>query len=134
MVIKGVPQIINELKEFYKDQEKIQAIEEILTSFKQNMDKNMKLQESDADEQDPTVYLWILYYLALHFYHKRDIEQALTHIDEAIEHTPTVIELYIVKAKILQRGGNRTHANYLHNEARKLDYADRYLNAESARY
>lgn len=33
-------------------------------------------------------------------------EEALQHIDEAIAHTPTVIELYITKAKILKHAGD----------------------------
>jgi Tfp pilus assembly protein PilF len=36
-----------------------------------------------------------------------NIDEALSFINKAIEHTPTVVELYLVKAKIFQFGGNR---------------------------
>lgn len=55
-------------------------------------------------------------------------------VDKAIEHTPTVLELYIHKAKLYQRMGNPRMAAKLTEEARMLDLADRYLNAHSSKY
>ncbi len=52
----------------------------------------------------------------------------------AIEHTPTVVDLYILKAKIYRRAGDAKKASQLYEEARMLDLADRYLNAVSSRY
>ena len=63
-----------------------------------------------------------------------NFEAALALINQAIAHTPTVVELYIQKAKIFQHAGNRTQALALTEEARKLDLADRHLNAHSAKY
>lgn len=45
-----------------------------------------------------------------------------------------MIDLYIVKAKIYKRSGDREYASKLYEEARKLDLADRYLNAVSSRF
>ena len=61
-------------------------------------------------------------------------EAALALVNQAIAHTPTVVELYSHKAKIFQRAGNRGQALALTEEARKLDLADRHLNAQSAKY
>jgi len=36
-----------------------------------------------------------------------DVEKAFEWVAKAIEHTPTVLELYIHKAKIMQFAGNR---------------------------
>jgi N-alpha-acetyltransferase 15/16, NatA auxiliary subunit len=55
-------------------------------------------------------------------------------INKAIQHTPTVVELYLVKAKIYQYAGNRDQAYSLTEEARILDKADRYLNAHSSKF
>jgi len=41
----------------------------------------------------------------------RNFDKALQYINEAIEHTPTVIELYIVKAKIYKKAGDITKAS-----------------------
>lgn len=64
----------------------------------------------------------------------RDFDQALSYLNQAIDHTPTVVELYILKAKIYKRVGDNNRAATLYDEARKLDLADRYLNAVSSRY
>jgi len=50
-----------------------------------------------------------------------NFEAALTLVNQAIAHTPTVVELYTHKAKIFQRAGNRRQALALVEEARKLD-------------
>ena len=75
-----------------------------------------------------------MYYLANHYYFLRDSEKALKYLNQAIEHTPTVIELYTLKAKVYKRSGDRVYASSLYEEARKLDQADRFLNAVSSRY
>jgi peptide alpha-N-acetyltransferase len=80
------------------------------------------------------VHLWLLYFAANHFYQKRDLDQALSYLNKAIEHTPTVVDLYVLKAKVYKRAGDLLRASSLYDEARKLDLADRYLNAVSSRY
>ena len=55
-------------------------------------------------------------------------------VDRAIEHTPTLLELYTLKGKIYQKSGDREKAALLHEEARNLDKADRAINAISAMY
>jgi peptide alpha-N-acetyltransferase len=64
----------------------------------------------------------------------KDVENALKYVDLAIEHTPTLIDLYTLKGKIMQIAGNRTKAAAIYEEARGLDTADRALNAISAIY
>jgi peptide alpha-N-acetyltransferase len=90
--------------------------------------------EGEQGEQDPTVQLWMTYFVAQHFYFRRNFEQALEYINKAIEHTPTVVDLYVLKAKIYKRAGDTKKAASLYDEARKLDLADRYLNAVASRY
>jgi len=65
---------------------------------------------------------------------KEYFDKSLVYINKAIQHTPTVIELYIHKAKIYQRLGHPEKAAALTEEARILDLADRYLNAHSSKY
>lgn len=66
---------------------------------------------NEDEEQDPTVMLWLYYYSSQHFYFLRDYDRALSFINKAIEHTPTVIDLYIVKAKIYKRAGDPKYAS-----------------------
>jgi len=64
----------------------------------------------------------------------RNFDKALEYVNQAIEHTPTVVDLYVLKAKIYKRAGDQRRAATLYDEARKLDLADRYLNAVASRY
>ena len=77
---------------------------------------------------------WLLYFTAYHYYFSRNFEKAIEYVEKAKTHTPTVIETYILKAKIFKRAGDPVYAATLYEEARKLDLADRYLNAVSSRY
>jgi N-alpha-acetyltransferase 15/16, NatA auxiliary subunit len=76
----------------------------------------------------------MMYFVAQHFYFKRAYDKAIGYINQAIEHTPTVVDLYVLKAKIYKRAGDSKKAAILYDEARKLDLADRYLNAVASRY
>lgn len=64
------------------------------------MEKCMCLDEADEKEQDPTVQLWLYYFQSQHALRLGKYEEAFKWINQAIEHTPTVVELYLVKAKI----------------------------------
>ena len=108
-------------------------MEDILLANLKSMEEGMTL-VGEQEEQDPTVHLWLLYFAAQHFYQKRDLQRALSFVNQAVEHTPTVVDLYVLKAKIYKRGGDLRRAALLYDEARKLDLADRYLNAVASRY
>lgn len=50
------------------------------------------------------MHVWLNFFLAQHYDIAGDQAKALEHVNKAIEHTPTVIELYMIKAKILKVG------------------------------
>lgn len=60
----------------------------------------------------------------------RRAAEALEAIDAAIEHTPSIADLYLCKARLLRNAGDTAAAWQLADEARKMDLADRYLNSE----
>ncbi len=135
LIIKGVPPMLLDLHKLYSDQNKVKIIEDMITSMIAQMRINLTLSADEKEEeQDPTVFLWLLYYAAQHYLFVKDYEKALEFINEAIEHTPTVVELYMVKAQIYKNAGDIKNASVLYEEARKLDLADRFLNARSSRY
>lgn len=74
------------------------------------------------------------YFIANHFLFRRDVDNALKFVNKAIAHTPTLIDLYTLKGKIMQLAGDRTAAARLFEEARCMDTADRALNAIAACY
>ncbi len=53
-----------------------------------------------GEKEEPTSYLWLLYFLAKLYDFNGDHMKALEFIDEAIQHTPTVVDLLHQKAKI----------------------------------
>lgn len=54
-------------------------------------------------------------FLAQHYSYLGDTEKALALIERALEHTPTLIELYIVKGKILKVRHNQAFYKF-HND------------------
>lgn len=65
LITKGVPSLINDLKKtVYGDKAKSDILGEMLTSMCTSMEKEMVLDSKDEEEQDPTVQLWLYYYLS----------------------------------------------------------------------
>ena len=102
---KGVPSLFVNLKKLYVDPKKEIIVEELVEEYLQNLKTHKTFTKSSSvgDEiEEPTVYLWTLYLLAQHYDNKRDTVKALKLIDEAIEHTPTLVELYMTKGRIFK--------------------------------
>lgn len=62
---------------------------------------------SSAPSDDPTVYIWTLYFLALHYSTPLSLDspppnpaRSLDFLQRAIEHTPTLPELLMGKARV----------------------------------
>ena len=64
------------------------------------MESEMTLRAGDDEEQDPTVMLWLLYFQAQHNLFQGKLSDAMNFVNRAIEHTPTLLELYTLKGKI----------------------------------
>lgn len=133
LLVKGAPAVIQDLRELYVDDEKVAAIEALLLGYLKAMESGMTLDSAEgAEEQDPTVMLWLLYFISYHFMFRREYARALEFVNRAIDHTPTLLELYTLKGKIYAKGGDRGTAAQLFEEARLMDMADRAINAHSA--
>jgi len=52
-----------------------------------------------------TQICWVYYFAALHFDNLRNLMLALHYINMAIDSTPSVIEFYSLKSKILKHAG-----------------------------
>ncbi|KAL4078146.1 NMDA receptor-regulated protein 1-domain-containing protein [Scleroderma yunnanense] len=126
---KGIPSLFSDLKMLYTDRFKCRVIQEIVED----------LRASTADNQapstsEPTQYLWTLYFLAQHYSFLREHEKAIDILHVAMDHTPTLPELYMMKARILKRAGDPYGAIRAMDEARKLDGQDRFINTKSGKY
>ncbi|RKO93510.1 NMDA receptor-regulated protein 1-domain-containing protein [Blyttiomyces helicus] len=134
MFRKGVPSLYISLKDLYTDTEKAAIIEDLVVGYAATLKSVGLFAKDDTTREPPSAYLWVLYFLAQHFDKKRDTAKALELIDEAIEHTPTLVELLMCKARILKHGGDPASAMKVLNEARQLDLQDRFVNTKCTKY
>ena len=105
---KGVPSLFQSVKHLYAVPEKVQTIESLLTQYVENFQQHGTFQSSssgsaDAEEMEPaSTILWLHYYLAQHYDYLGNSAKAFAFIDQAIRDTPTLVELYMFKAKIFK--------------------------------
>mmetsp|Transcript_3402 Transcript_3402/g.7962 ORF Transcript_3402/g.7962 Transcript_3402/m.7962 type:complete len:877 (-) Transcript_3402:254-2884(-) len=132
---KGVPSLFRDLKALYGDKEKVKIVEELVKTYYSNLKEHGRFMESDEkDSETPNVFVWVLYYLASHNEHLGNVSRALELLEEGIAHTPTAIDLYVLKARTLKHVRDFQQAYEVLNFARELDLADRYLNTKCVRY
>ncbi|GAB1287511.1 N-alpha-acetyltransferase 15, NatA auxiliary subunit [Apodemus speciosus] len=132
---KGCPPVFNTLRSLYRDKEKVAIVEELVVGYETSL-KSCRLfnPNDDGKEEPPTTLLWVQYYLAQHYDKIGQPSIALEYINTAIESTPTLIELFLVKAKIYKHAGNIKEAARWMDEAQALDTADRFINSKCAKY
>ncbi|KAF7727580.1 hypothetical protein EC973_007341 [Apophysomyces ossiformis] len=132
---KGVPSLFTSMKKYYADADKQRAIETAVLGFAESLEKKGTFDgKENGAKEPPTAMLWTLYYLAQHYDFHRQLEKALGSIDKAIAHTPTVVELYMTKGRILKHAGEVEKAAAVMNDARELDLQDRFINSKCAKY
>jgi len=131
---KGVPSLFATLRFFYEnspDKATIigDTVQRYYTSLKET--QHFPGNESEEEIEPPLSLLWSILFLAQHYDQLGEHETALKFIDEAIEHTPTVVDIYSFRADIYKNAGAVQKAADAMDECRELDLADRYLNTKS---
>lgn len=102
-LVKGVPPLFIDLRSLYTDQSKVEVIEGLMLQYVDALKKIGKFSEVEANNgprEPASALLWVYYYLAQHYDYLEQTEKALCYIDAAIEHTPTLIELFVTKGRI----------------------------------
>ncbi|KAM4622044.1 N-alpha-acetyltransferase 15, NatA auxiliary subunit a [Polymixia lowei] len=132
---KGCPPVFTTLKSLYTDKDKVSIIEDLVVGYETCLRScRMFSPNDDGKEEPPTTLLWVQYFLSQHFDHVGHQTQALEYINAAIDSTPTLIELFLIKAKIYKHAGNIKEAARWMDEAQALDTADRFINSKCAKY
>ena len=131
---KGVPPLFVDIRPLYSVPDKFQFIDKLMNSFLDNLLKDSSFEASGAPKESPTTLLWTYYYLAQHCDHKGELQKALDYVNAAIDHTPTLIELFLLKGKIYKHAGDPEEAVKWLDEAQSMDTADRYINCKCAKY
>ncbi|RDW33985.1 NMDA receptor-regulated protein 1-domain-containing protein [Yarrowia lipolytica] len=125
LIHRRVPSAFMNVKHLYKNPAKALSIGAIAQRI---------FDGATEDLSGASDFLWSACFLAQHFSKLGDQNKALKFIDNAIEHTPTLVELHLTRAKILKRMGAVNKGAEAANAARELDLQDRYLNTKAAKY
>ncbi|KAJ7951835.1 N-alpha-acetyltransferase 16, NatA auxiliary subunit [Quillaja saponaria] len=129
LLTKGVPSLFTDLSPLYNHPGKADILEQLILVLEHSLRTTGRYPEK-AEKEPPSTLMWTLFLLAQHYDRGYQFELALSKIDEAIEHTPTVIDLYSTKSRILKHAGDLAAAAALADEARCMDLADRYINSD----
>jgi tetratricopeptide (TPR) repeat protein len=90
--------------------------------------------DGSSNQELPSTAVWVYYFLAQHFMWHKKFESALQYVEKAIDHTPTLVDLYTLKAKIYKKSGDSAKASEFMDLSQSLDTADRYLNCKCTKY
>ncbi|XP_040847277.1 N-alpha-acetyltransferase 16, NatA auxiliary subunit isoform X2 [Ochotona curzoniae] len=132
---KGCPPLFTTLKSLYYNAEKVSIIQELVTNYEASLKAcDLFSPCENGEKEPPTTLLWVQYFLAQHFDKLGQHSLALDYINAAIANTPTLIELFYMKAKIYKHIGNLKEAAKWMDEAQSLDTADRFINSKCAKY
>lgn len=133
---KGVPPLFVDLRSLYSDTSKVDIMQSLLLQYVESLMACGCFYKKDQgqDQAPASALLWTYYFLAQHYDYLKDTAKALEYIDAAIEHTPTLIELFVTKGKIFKHAGDPYEAYKWVEEAQALDTADRYINSKCAKY
>lgn len=100
---KGVPPLFVDLRSLYADESKVKIIEDLMLQYVKSLKSCGKYSEAEINngpKEPASALLWVYYYLAQHYDYLKMTELAVNYIDAAIEHTPTLIELFVAKGRI----------------------------------
>ncbi|XP_042314118.1 N-alpha-acetyltransferase 16, NatA auxiliary subunit isoform X1 [Sceloporus undulatus] len=132
---KGCPPLFTTLKSLYYNIEKVSTIQELVTGYEASLKTcDLFSPYENGEREPPTTLLWVRYFLAQHFDKLGQFSLALDYINSAVASTPTLIELFYLKAKIYKHVGNLKEAAKWMDEAQSLDTADRFINSKCAKY
>ncbi len=67
--------------------------------FLKNLEERSSFDPSGSPVEPPTSLLWTYYFMAQHYDFQGNYARALELVDKALEHTPTLIELYTLKVR-----------------------------------
>lgn len=121
---RGVPATFVNVKPLYTNKKKRDVILSIVLEF---FEKEVPLLQ-------PTVFVWASYFLSQHYLYLGDNNKAMEYVDAALNHSPTLVELYILKARVTKHLGQYKEAAAIMQEGRSLDLQDRFINSKTTKY
>ena len=135
MLRKGIPSTFANVKALYTNENKRKTIEALVEEYAATVAAGKDTQEVDEGSREQ-YHLSILYFLAQHYNYSlsRNLDKAMSFIDEAIEKKPSSVDFHQTKARILKHHGDTQRAAEMMEQARQKDERDRYINTKCAKY
>jgi peptide alpha-N-acetyltransferase len=134
-VRKGIPSLFRDLRSLYTDPEKVRVISNLLNSIIEQLTSSRRFTpDAAADSEAPSAIVWAWYYQIQHLDFMGRHDEALRVVDGLIAHTPTNLDAFMLKARLLKHVGEPILAHTYMDQARRMDTADRYLNTKCTRY
>lgn len=131
-ITKMIPSLFSVLKTLYRSPERVAVIGSVFLDWAERLKQNDF--SAFGNEANPALIMWVNAFLATHFTRLGNFDSAHRYIDAAINHTPTIEMLYLMRAKIFHREGKLEEAATWADKARVLDLQDKYLNGKCAKY
>lgn len=128
---KGVPSLNADVKTLYSDKKKVAVLEQLVLGYQKQLEGGKPIV---ADTDVKSTLLWTRYFVAQHFDRLGQHEKALKVIEQCIEQSPSTLDFYQRKARILKHTGDLSGAADVMVQGRKLDLADRYINNKATEY
>ena len=88
----------------------------------------------DETDQSPSTLLWAMYLRTQLHAMCGEYEEGLVLIEKCISHTPTSVDMYELKGRLLKLSGDVGAAADCVDSARMLDLQDRYINNKATKY
>lgn len=148
---KGVPSLCSDLSSFFVVEENgryrriedpadvkkdpiYQTLVEITDAYIVSLVANSKFAAEDDKEEQPSTILWAWFLRAgLHELAGEYVE-GIALLDKCLEHTPTAVDVYELKARLLNAAGDINSAVECLDTGREMDKQDRYINNQTTKY
>ena len=150
-LVKGVPSLYLELSSFLltekngryeiasdpvdvKDHDVFKLIVELVDGYISSLEANSKLLPDDEFEEPPSTELWAWYLRAGLHELAGEYDLGIGFLDKCLEHTPTAVDIYEMKGRLLKAAGDIKSAVESLDTGRDLDKQDRYINNQTTKY
>ena len=104
----------------------------LVEAYVTSLSSNNTFPDSDG-ETPPSVILWAWYLRSILHEQVAEYSEGITLINKCISHTPTAVDFYELKARLLEAGGDIQQAADVIDAGRDLDHQDRYINNQTTK-
>ena len=84
----------------FKNSWRVDEIQSVMLGIYDSLKNYEKFDVSDAENAPPSALVWTMYFLAQHYDQLGNTAKALQFVKLVEEHTPTMVEIHMIKAKI----------------------------------